>query len=548
MRKSIIITLIGILIIAGVSYQFFFRKTEPDFSVAEAKKTNITEEVSVTGSLVPLKRADIETEVQGKVEEVAVEISDKIEEGDLLIKLNQNNAKIQLKKSRANLNSTKEQISLLETKLKNAKKDLEQVKETTADTVAEAQVNLEAKKQNLKDVKETEANETKQVYEDGRSALDSNLLTNKNALLELKTIQQDYFNGADQISLKVKDKLEAAENDQEEAKELIDGANSTKQRSATQDALNSLKTALKTTKEALRYTRDEACENPYYENQLASDIKSTLDTQKSNIETAISKITEAQQTIESQEISSRKNINTAESQLSSAEASLEQAKTQRNQKITQAESKIEELQHELKLQESKKESAESDLEEARQNLEDTTIRAPFDGTVTKVNIEEGETAKPNSVIATIIPEENYKIEADVSEVNIASIDQGDPVNIDFDAFPNKEYQGKVSKIHPAEIIKEGVIYYRIEVLMNNYPNKLKPGFTANLDVITGQKENVVTVPYIAVKEDDQGKYVQMAQDHEVGEKRRVKTGLEGNTEVEVTEGLKAGEKVILSQE
>ncbi len=89
---------------------------------------------------------------------------------------------------------------------------------------------------------------------------------------------------------------------------------------------------------------------------------------------------------------------------------MEQAKTEREQKITQAESEIEELKQELKVKKSSLESAKLDLDQAQENLEDTTITAPAKGTITKVDIEEGETATPGKVVITMIPEKDYKIE------------------------------------------------------------------------------------------------------------------------------------------
>lgn len=522
----------------------FLKDSGEGFSTTKAEESKITEKVSVTGSLVPLDRIKLEPQSKGQVEQVTVDVSNEVEKGDLLVKLDQEQAKIQVEKSKSNVTSIEQEIDLLNVKLENAEKDLEQTKETTAETVNEAQVNLESKQQNLEDVKETEENNLENFYEDARTSLDTNYLIDSEAKIKLDNIKDDYFNGNDQISLRVKDKLEQAEDDLKEAKNLIDEANSTEDRDATKEALNRLKEASKTLKEALRYTRDEAAEDPRF--SVSSSDKTTLDTQKSNVETAISNLTTAYQNLRSQEIASNKKINSAQSEVDSAEAALEQAKTEREQKITQAESKIEELKQELKVKESKLESAKSDLDQAQENLEDTTITAPAKGTITKVDIEEGETANPGSVVVTMIPEKDYKIEVDVSEVNIGSIEEDDEVQVDFDAFPDEQYQGRVSKIYPSETVKQGVIYYRIEVLLDHYPEKLKPGLTANVDVIADRKEGVVTVPYVAVKEDDQGSYVEVLKNDQV-EKRKVETGLEGDTAVEIKEGLETGEEVIVSQ-
>ncbi|MEF8847209.1 MAG: efflux RND transporter periplasmic adaptor subunit [Candidatus Paceibacterota bacterium] len=546
MRKITLVILIIILIGAGIGYQFFLGNSEEDLTTVKAKRDNITERVSVTGSLVPLKRIKLQPKVKGQVEEVSVEISDEVEKEESLITLEQDQVKTEVRKSKTNVESVNQEISLLETKLKNAEKNLEQTENTTTKSIETAQADLKAKKQNLKDVEQTEQDNLKNVYENGRTALDVNYLTVNKARIELDNIQDDYFNGNDQISLKVKDKLKKAKSTLNEAKILINEADSTEDRTTTKNALNRLKEGSNELKEALRYTRDEACEDPRYEYEISDSTKTDLDTQKTNVEDAISNLTTARQNIKSQEITSQRKINTAQSQLESAQAALEEAESQQEQKITQAESKIEELKQEISLKKTALETAKSNLEQARQNLKDTTITAPFSGTVTKVEIEEGETASPGQIVIVMIPEKKYKIEADISEVNITSIEKEDPIKVDFDALPGKEYEGEVIKIHPDEIVKEGVIYYRIEAVLDHYPQQLKPGFTTNLDIITGQKENTVTVPYIAVQEDDQGDYVQVLKNNEV-KKRRVEVGLEGDTKIEITEGLEAGEEVVLSR-
>lgn len=559
MRKLIIAILIIILIGAGVGYQFFFREQEKQFSVIEAETGDLTEQVSVTGSLVPFRRIKIEPKLRGEVEQVLVEVSDPVERDDLLIKLDQDQARIQVQKSRANLNSINQEISLLETKLNNAEQDLKQAKQTTAKNInkaeaslEEAQVNLNSKQQNLVDVRQTEDNQLAQQYEDARDSLNTNLATTEQALLKLDRIQETYFYKNNQISTKLRSKRDAAKEDLSEVEQLINKVEESKSRDDTISALDALKTALDSTQEALRYARNVAMENSSYKNKVSSSDKTTLDTEKSNVNTALTKITSAKQSVEIQEISSQKNINsaqaavdTAKSQLNSARKNLSYVESQAQQKITQAQSKLEQLKKELDVKKSNLKTAQVELAQAQQDLEDTTIKAPTSGIITKVEIEKGETAKPGAAIVSIIPKQKYKIEADVSEVNIGAINKRDRVEVDFDAFPNQVYPGQVYKIHPAEIVKEGVIYYRIEVLLDKYPEKLKPGFTANLDIIVGQKKNVVTVPYVAVKEDNQGEYVEIIEDGQIKEKRRVKTGLEGNTMIEITQGLQPGEKVVL---
>jgi|SRR6056297_143116 len=544
MKKTIIVVLIiGILASIGLGYKFFFSNNDSKFSVVEAKLDNLTEKVSVTGSVVPYQRVKIEPKVNEEVEQVGVQVSDQVQKGDLLIQLDSEDTRIQVRKAQSSVQSVEKEIELLKTQLKNAEKDLEQTKENTAQTIQKAQSSLKEGESNLKDVRDLADKQLEQAYEDGRTTANTSLLTAQTALIELDDIVQDYFTTNDQISLKVRSKQKSAESTIEKAETLIKEGEMAESKTKTKEAILKLEDALKEIKETIRYTRDEAIQSPLYKNDVSSTEKTTLETQKGYVETAISNLITAKQAIESQEISSRKSINTAQFQLNNAQINLESANTQSEQKITQAKSRVEELEDQLELKKSTLTSVQSNLAQARKNLNDTSIRAPISGIVTQVNIEIGESAKLGQVIAEIIPEEKYKIEADVSEVDMAELEKGDQVNVDFDAFQDKKFQGKVTKIYPSEIVKQGVIYYRVEVELNQYPEKVKSGLTANLEIITDKKDQTLVVPYVAVKKDDQGQYVQIIEDNQIKGKRRVEVGLEGETMIEITKGLEEGEKV-----
>ena len=559
-KLAIIIIIIVALIGAGVGYQTFFKKEEVKFSVAIAEISDITEKVSVTGSLVPLQRIDLEPKTQQEVKEILVEVSDKIKEGELLIQLDKKDALIQIDKSKASLNSVNQEINLLETKLKNAGQDLEEIKQTVAKnankaetSLKEAKTNLATKQQNLEDVEEVESNELEQSYEDALVVLRETYLQAGNVYWAVESIQRTYFYQNDQEGCRVRKEERQIELGKENIYSVLEIAQGTGSSDDIDKALSETELKLNEIYQSLSVIR-EICGQAYYHTVADAD-KTILDTQKSNIDTAISDLISAKQDIESQEISGRKNVNSAQatldiaqSQLDSSSSSLSYIETQGQQQITQAQSKIEQLEQELSLKELNVETSKVNLAQAQKGLEDTSIKAPMAGTITQVNIERGETAKLGVVVISMIPEDKYKIEVDVSEVNIGKIKKSGLAKIEFDAFPDELYQGQVDKIYPAEIVKEGVIYYRVEVLLNEYLKKLKPGFTANLDIIIGQRENVITVPYVAVKEDEQGKYVKIVEDDEIKEERRVEIGLGSDTRIEIKEGLEQGEKVVLYED
>ena len=240
--KKIILTVlvIGVLTSIGLGYNYFFRGDNSNFSVVEAKVENLTEKVSVTGTLVPFKRVRIEPKVNEEAKEILVQVSDKVEEGDLLIQLDDQDARIQVNKAQSNVNRVEEEIGLLDTQLENAKKDLEQTKESATQSIAQAENSLEEAETNLEDVEKLANKQLEQAYENGRTTANSTLLTAQTALINLDDIVQDYFSTNDQISLKVRSKQESAESTIEEAEELIEQAEDTKDEEKTKEAIETL--------------------------------------------------------------------------------------------------------------------------------------------------------------------------------------------------------------------------------------------------------------------------------------------------------------------
>jgi RND family efflux transporter MFP subunit len=556
-KKVIIISSIVFIFLVLILFQVF-NKQEPEISLAEVVKEDITEKISVTGSLIPLKRIDLEVDRQGKIEEVVVEVGDVVEAETPLIYLDNEEESINLQKAQANLTKAQYQINLSEIQLTNAIKNLEKVKARTQQSIQKAEsdlitaeTNLTAKKQNLEDVQRETHNDLKESYEDARSDLASNFLVGDEALLKIDNIRNSYFSSVNQIGAKIKSKRDIAYTDLNNTNTLITEAQLTEDPEKTLTALISLRDSLGLIKETLSYIRQEGFETPPYKSTVSDTDRTAIDTQKTNVEAAINDLITAEQAIESQKITNTSSLNTAQSQLDSAQASvdaaqsnLEYVEAQREETISQTEATIDQTQKELALNQAQASSFSADVAQARMLLKRMTLKAPLAGTITKVELEEGETAKPGQVAVTMMPNDNFKIEADVSEVDIGKIKIKDKIEVDFDAYPGEQYLAKVSKIYPAEIVKEGVIYYRIEVLLDSYPQKLKSGLTANLDIITGQAKGVLTVPYVAIKQEEDKNYVRVMKANNKIEKREVSLGLEGETRVEIKKGLQENEQVI----
>ncbi len=194
-------------------------------------------------------------------------------------------------------------------------------------------------------------------------------------------------------------------------------------------------------------------------------------------------------------------------------------------------------------------TAQGQLELASANFEHTILRAPADGTITRVDIKIGELAQALKDIMTLQDVHNVYLEANINEANITSIKLGAPVDITFDAFgADQVFKGNVVKIDPSSTIISGVVNYKITANVLNPPD-LRPGMTANMTILVGEKDNVLTIPSRAITKDNTGrKTVRLITDSKTKTYKEVEvvTGMEGDGGlVEIISGLMEGEEIVV---
>ena len=235
-------------------------------------------------------------------------------------------------------------------------------------------------------------------------------------------------------------------------------------------------------------------------------------------------------------------------------------------------------------------SASATVNEAKDNLGRTTIYAPADGTISMLNVELGERVlgtqqMTGTEILRVANLNNMEVEVDVNENDIVKINVGDSANVEVDAYLKKKFKGIVTSISNSAstaLTADQVTNFKVKVriLKESYQDltagkpasysPFRPGMTATVDIMTKRRENVVGVPISAVvvksdtaavkdiKVDDpnsEENKVKPKSDKKfecvfvkVGDKskiRIIKTGIQDDTNIEVTEGLKKGDVVIV---
>jgi HlyD family secretion protein len=226
--------------------------------------------------------------------------------------------------------------------------------------------------------------------------------------------------------------------------------------------------------------------------------------------------------------------------------------------------------------------ASASLREARSSLGKTTIYAPMSGRVTRLNVENGETAiqgtlnKDAATLLTIADMSILETKVKVDETDVARIALGDSAVIQIDAFPDTTFVGRVTKISnsavkgaTAQQAADQAVDYEVTIQLINTPMETRPDFSATAKIITDTRRNTLSIPIIALtvrenedlargdtavglgkpkpkkevgKKDVEGVFV-VGKDNKVTFKP-VRVGIAGEKHFEVLSGLKTGDKIV----
>lgn len=499
-NKKIILIIIIIAVLGIGIYQFFIKEEKPAFVLEKVSKGTVVKEISETGTVKISEETNLSFKHAGRIEKVYVEVGDNVIAGQELAKLDTSELSIQLREAQAAL------------EVAQAKK-------------IDAQVSLENARQNLRDVEADADEDLKNAYEDALSTLDDCYLKVYKTYNVVYEIQRDYFSPSSDKAMKVIDEKYKIKSALEKTKTYIDNLENNPQYEEIDLALSGVKELLKKVRDSLEVIR-EITKSPAYRDIVSDSDKTSLDTQKSNINTALSSIVNSQQTISTVKITNEANINAAEAEISALETQL-----QENGEISSLyQAQINQVQAQISLLENQ--------------IQESILRSPATGQTIKVNKKEGETIQPADSVISLLPTGPFQIKVDIYEEDIVDIKVGNSVKIILVAFPDEVLKGQVFSINPSEELIEGVVYYETTIDFQEIEEGIKPGMTADIIIESDKKENVLVIPKGAVKKMDGKKIVQVFKDGEVRE-REIEIGLEGNEYIEVIAGLEEGEEAVI---
>lgn len=248
----------------------------------------------------------------------------------------------------------------------------------------------------------------------------------------------------------------------------------------------------------------------------------------------------------------------AQKSVRNAELSLESAKV-KYASIKRQYDRDQASKYDKETQKLSVEQAQNSLNDARENLEDYYIRAPFDGTVTNLSVEAGDSISRSDILASVITKDSHAV-ITLNEVDATNVKEGDTATLTFDALTDISISGKVTKIDTLGTVSQGVVSYGAEISFNSQNEMLKPGMSVSAEISVESKSDILLVPSSAVKTQKGETYVlvlnnssdkKQSVSNDQGtnkistpERRKVEVGITDNIHTEIVGGLSLGEKVV----
>lgn len=502
--------LISVIVFISAFVLFSGKKNNETKDIV-VEKRNIIEEVSVTGNVKAISDLDLSFESSGQVSTVLVSVGDKVDQGQYLASLSNadlvaslEQAKAGLKIAEANLSalingSTNEEIAVNESQVEKAKSDLLNEQTDLINSIRDAY---------------TKSDDAIRYYVD--PMFDAPRTTNPSLLFQTDS----------ELQIKIIDSRIAIEKLLSTLNSSVININSSNVDSVFGLANNTLLNIQMFLRD-LAFAVNKLNPTPLINQTTINTWKTNISTSRSNIDLSMSALTSAKNQYES--ASATLKISTSQLNLIKAGATAD----------------------ELDVQKATVEQAKANVDAAKAKLSKSIIVSPISGVITKVDAKIGQIMQAGVIAISVISYGQYEVESFVPEADIAKVKIGDKARTTLDAYGSDIlFETEVVKIDPGETVIENVPTYKVTLkFASSTDSRIKSGMTANLDILTGQKKNVIAVPSRSVYSVGFEKFVKLIDGINPGTTKEVnvETGMRGvDGYIEIISGLKEGDKILAS--
>lgn len=500
---------IGVLVLGFIGYTLFFKGGGIKEETLVVAPGPFVQQVSVSGKVVAAQDVDLGFSQSGRVSRVYGKVGNtvpagavlaEIENGDLYAAVLQRQAA--LESQQAKLQSVKdgtrpEKLAVAQSSVDSAVSALVQANQGVVNAIVDAYAKSDDAIHNKVDqfITNPRSLNPQLMFPVSDSQLASNLLSARVAIeITLQRSQKDTT--IDPASSELLAVAARAQGNIAGVAELLNGASAVLNRAITGQVVS------------------QATINTYISDVGAG--RTAVSTSNSSLNTAIT----AQKNAAAALDSARKNLALEQAGSTSADITVEAAQVK---------------------------AAQADLQNAQAQLGKTRIVAPFTGIITKVDAKVGEIVSSNTSGISLIGKGAFQIESFVPEIHVALVALNDPAKVTLDAYGSETpFSAKIVSIDPAETVQDGVSTYRAILQFTTQDPRIKSGMTANVQITTEEKQNVISVPQGIIIDREGKKYIRVKTAEGIVE-REVEVGsVSSSGNIEILSGLTAGEVVMLS--
>ncbi|MDD2392186.1 MAG: efflux RND transporter periplasmic adaptor subunit [Bacilli bacterium] len=515
------------------------KEEKASYLTEKIKKGDIDVVVSGSGQVSSLKSQDISSSVSGNVINVYIESGDKVNKNEVLFKIDSTS---QIK-----------DIKTAELNLEKAKLELEEIKDPLDQlTLLQSENSLiEA----LESKEKAEESLTKS-YTDGFNAVSNAFLSLPTVMRELENLlfdntieetqdninwyvnQTDYKTSDREKGLSYREKVYTSYNKARLAYtnnfDLYKSLSRSSDEKSIEDLIDQTYNTTVLISDAIRdidnyvsFVEDSMELRGFTIPSVALAHKTSLNSYMSTVNNQISSIFSAKNTIEN----NKDSIVSVERSIVLKELSL-------------ADLKEGATDLEIRTKEIAVETADQELSEAYEAYNDCSIKSPFSGTISSVDVIKGEKVSTNETMASIITDEMIAT-ITLNEVDVTNVKVGQEVNLTFDAIDDLSIKGNVSEVDASGTVSQGVVSYNITISFESEDERIKPGMSVSADIIINSAKDVLIVSSSAIKTMGKRNSVQVL-NNELVEIREIEIGLTNDTSAEIKSGLNEGDLIITS--
>jgi len=527
MRKGLVgcgIALVLLVMVGGVLWILGGKSVRANTEgtngrIYTVERGEVSVEVSESGAIEPVRVVEIKSRVPGRIEALFVDEGALVEQGQLLARIDPREIRQQVEQGSAQVESAKANAE-------RARLALEIEAQQARIRVRQAELRYEQLKR--------EAESQPQITQASLQSAEAAYKSAQENLRLLETVKHPQERT--EVANAVRDaqaRLQEAQRNYERLTRLHEKGYVSRQQ------LDSAETALTLAQSQLRAAEQR-------QQQLAEQQRIELEEARARLESARADLERARASAVQDEIK-RKQLESALAELESARAQLRT---------------IEMRQAELRQAQASEKQALSQYQNLMIQFNETDVRSPIRGVVTRRYREVGELVMSGTTgfgegtpIMQVADLAQMRVRLNLNELDVAKVKLGMPVEITVDALPNRKFRGTVRKIAPAsqqsttgQVSALSVVKFPVEVYLDGSDPALRPGMTARCRILTARKQNVLRLPLEAIGTENGRDYVlkivgNTADGAPRTEKVFIKVGLRNTRHAEILEGLREGDKV-----